>query len=152
MCVFISLCNCDRVWITTSSEYCMHLIVWMLNINCNQKGYKQFCQLFCIMYTFQIKLMIFLGLPLENHVLLFAWIKAKEYSDISGQHSQLVDWDVTEGIITTGSNRMKLRLIYWMVALIWYNSIRQVFEQLWCTELVTSTPQHYGHEQLFVVY
>ena len=52
----------------------------------------------------------------------------------------------------TRSNRMKLRLIYWMVALIWYNTIRQVFEQLWCTELVTSTPQHYGHEQLFVVY
>ena len=83
------------------------------------KKVKQFCQLFCIMYTFQIKLMIFLGLPLENRVLLFAWIKAKEHSDITGRHKRPVDWNVTEGVITTRSNRMKLRLIYWIVALIW---------------------------------
>ena len=33
VCVFISLRDCEWVWITTASEYCMQLIVWTLNMN-----------------------------------------------------------------------------------------------------------------------
>ena len=32
VCVFITLRECNRVWITTASEYCMQLIVWTLNM------------------------------------------------------------------------------------------------------------------------
>ena len=31
--LFHWLRDCDRVWITTGSEYCMQLTVWMLNMN-----------------------------------------------------------------------------------------------------------------------
>ena len=56
---------------TTGSElYCMQLIVWTLNMNYNRKKWSS--SVSC--RHFQTK---FFDLPLENRVLLFAWIKAK---------------------------------------------------------------------------
>ena len=75
--IFISLCDCNRVWITAGSEYCMQLIVWTLNMNYDRKEWRNSVSFSVSCRHFQT---IFLGLLLENRVsLLFAWIKAKEW-------------------------------------------------------------------------
>ena len=69
MCPYISLCDCGRVWISTGSEYCMQLIVWTLNAIYNRKEFSN--SVSCSVSCWHLQT-IFLGLPLENRVLLFA--------------------------------------------------------------------------------
>ena len=85
--------------ITTGSElYCMKLIVW--NMNYDRNTYSASCRYFQV---------IFLGLPLENRVFLFTWIKAEEWSHhrMALTASRLRRcWEEK----TTRSNWMKFRL------------------------------------------
>ena len=69
MCPYISLRDCGRVWISAGSEYCMQLIVWTLNTIYNRKEFSN--SVSCSVSCWHLQ-MIFLGLPLESRLLLFA--------------------------------------------------------------------------------
>ena len=77
VCVFISLHDCDRR--LNYNRFSVLHAVDSLNDKhkLQSKRVKQFCQLFCIMYSFQIKLMIFLCLPLENRVYFLRELKQR---------------------------------------------------------------------------
>ena len=90
---------------TTDSElYCMQLIFWTLNMNYDRKNKA-------ILYRADISKRYFSVCHLKTVFYFLHELKQRSRSsDVTRRHQRPVDSDVTEGVITTRSTRIKFRL------------------------------------------
>ena len=88
--------------ITTGLEYCMLLIVSTLNMNYDRKSKTT-------LYHADISKWYFLVCHLKMVFNFLHELKQKSSDITAGWHWRSVNSDVTEGVITTLSNRMKFR-------------------------------------------
>ena len=108
MSVFISLRDCDRVLFWNYNRLRVLHAVDSLNVKRELRSKK--LKQFCIMPDADISKRYFLVFHLKIVFLNFLHELKQRSSAVTGRHYRQVDSDVTEGVITTRSNRMKFRL------------------------------------------
>ena len=117
MCVLISLRDCNRVWLWNYNRFRVLHAVDSVNV----KHVKQLFSIViitiekskAILYHSDISKRYFLVWHLKI-VFNFVHELKQRGSEVTGWHWQLVDSDVTEGVITTQSNWIKFRLHIYM--------------------------------------